>query len=297
LKRDWLGSVYRPSSRPQAGSARRARPPGIEPLEARALLAVNVAVDSGAVAVNALSVLTGQIDPASDGGVSAADGITNIRQPTFRGTAAPFAVVQLLARPDGRGDLVSLGRTVTGSDGLWALTVGPLPDGVYALSADVVPPEGSPQEVIPVGPNGRLVIDTAGPRVVGLARGLRSPRITVSIRDDLSGLDGASLDNAANYTLLGPNPRRIAPAAVQRLDTAAVTATDPQLVSISTAADPRRLPALRGVRILSGGVRDVAGNPLDGESRGTLPSGNGVPGGHFIARFTSRRGFSASRFR
>jgi hypothetical protein len=43
------------------------------------------------------------------------------------------------------------------------------------------------------------------------------------------------------------------------------------------------------LRIRSGGVQDVAGNPLDGKFFGTFPSGNGSPGGDFMARIVSVR--------
>jgi hypothetical protein len=36
--------------------------------------------------------------------------------------------------------------------------------------------------------------------------------------------------------------------------------------------------------VRSGGVRDIAGNALDGEFYGFFPSGNNVPGGDFVAR-------------
>ena len=43
------------------------------------------------------------------------------------------------------------------------------------------------------------------------------------------------------------------------------------------------------------GVRDVAGNALDGEFSGTFPSGNGIPGGNFVAELDAihRRVFAA----
>jgi hypothetical protein len=45
--------------------------------------------------------------------------------------------------------------------------------------------------------------------------------------------------------------------------------------------------------VASGGVRDRAGNPLDGEFNGGDPSGDGVPGGAFMVRlgFDGRRVF------
>ena len=121
------------------------------------------------VLVNAASgTFSGMLDPASDTGVSNTDGITSINQPTFVGTATPYAIVQLLARPQGQSNLVSLGQTVTDPTGQWSLTVGPMLDGVYSIFANVAPPQGFPIQVVPISPNNQIVIDTVGPRVVSV---------------------------------------------------------------------------------------------------------------------------------
>jgi hypothetical protein len=43
----------------------------------------------------------------------------------------------------------------------------------------------------------------------------------------------------------------------------------------------------RVVLVGSGGspIRDTVGNTLDGETTGSLPSGNGSPGGDFVSEF------------
>jgi hypothetical protein len=126
------------------------------------------------VLVNApAGTFTGGLDPSSDTGVSNTDGITSIDQPTFRGTATPYAIVQLLARPQGQSNLVSLGQTVTGPDGLWTLTVGPLLNGTYSIFANIAPPLGFPNQVVPLSPNNRIVINTDGP---GVVRVVANPR-------------------------------------------------------------------------------------------------------------------------
>jgi len=50
-------------------------------------------------------------------------------------------------------------------------------------------------------------------------------------------------------------------------------------------------------RAYSGAHGDRAGNALDGEFRGARPSGDGVPGGDFVARldFDGRRAFPPRR--
>jgi len=54
----------------------------------------------------------------------------------------------------------------------------------------------------------------------------------------------------------------------------------------ATLAGGRPLgPGPYTLRIAAAGVRDVAGNPLDGAFRGSFPSGSGRAGGDFVARF------------
>ena len=44
---------------------------------------------------------------------------------------------------------------------------------------------------------------------------------------------------------------------------------------------------VRTIASLGGAVRNTAGNRLDGELGATFPSGQGVQGGDFVARFTA----------
>ena len=193
-------------------------------------------------------------------------GSPRINQPTFRGTATPYSIVQLLARPQGQSDLVSLGQTVADPSGNWALTVPPIRDGIYSLFANVVLPQGFPVQAVPLSANNQLVIDTMGPRVVSVVPGQKNHRILVSIQDQLSGLDLTTLTNPSNYALLGPHPSRTAPPSVTSISSAAVLTNDPQMVIIN-ASSP--FP-VNGLRIVAGGVRDIAGNPLNGLKAGTL---------------------------
>jgi hypothetical protein len=221
------------------------------------------------------------LDPSSDTGVSNTDGITSINQPTFRGTATPYAIVQLLARPQGQSNLVSLGQTVTDPTGQWSLTVGPMLDGVYSIFANVAPPQGFPAQVVPLSANNQIVIDTVGPSVVSVVPDPRNHQILVSFRDNLSGLDLSTLTNPANYTLIGPHPLRVAPLTVSLAPSAAVLTTDPQIVIINTNTS---FP-VRGLRIVPGGIRDIAGNPLNGAFSGTFPSGGHPQGRSFVYYF------------
>jgi hypothetical protein len=234
------------------------------------------------VQANPASVaFSGMLDPSSDTGVSNSDGITSINQPTFRGTATPYSIVQLLARPQGQSDLVSLGQSVADASGNWTLTVGPMLDGAYSIFANIAPPQGFPIQAVPLSPHNQLVIDTVGPSVVRVIADPRHHQVLVSFQDKLSGLDLSTLTNPANYALIGPHPRRAAPLVVRLLDSAAVLTNDPQMVLININTP---FP-VRGLRIVPGGIRDIAGNPLNGLFNGKFPSGGHPQGISFVYHF------------
>ena len=65
--------------------------------------------------------LTGQLNPASDSGLSNQDGITNVTQPNFNGTSEPGAVVTLVAQPLGGGSAFQIAQTTTNSSGFWSV--------------------------------------------------------------------------------------------------------------------------------------------------------------------------------
>ncbi len=67
---------------------------------------------------------------SSDSGYSDTDNVTNIRTPAFSGTGEPNARVRVYAD----GELVGEGRV--GADGKWEVTVEPLDDGLYDITAD-----------------------------------------------------------------------------------------------------------------------------------------------------------------
>lgn len=85
--------------------------------------------------------------------------ITKNNQPTFAGSAAPFAIVQLYARQAPTSNSFFLGQAIASASGTWSLQVGPLARGAYLISAIVAPPSGSPFPLTPLpGPGGALII-------------------------------------------------------------------------------------------------------------------------------------------
>lgn len=235
------------------------------------------------------SRVTGILSPGSDRGASGSDNITNVNQPMFIGTASPGSTVQLFAQAAGGGP-VPIGGTTAGPGGDWTLTVGPQADGTYTISATTTDQGGQtslPTPLLSSELRGPLVIDTVGPRITGVPVAPRIGRIWGYYRDDRSGMDQASLTDAAHYALIPLPSRRARFLAEVALTSPEAGPTDLQAVAV-TINNGRRLPRGQAqVTIVSGGVTDRAGNALDGEFSGSFPSGNGQPGGDFVARFST----------
>ena len=86
----------------------------------------------------------GGLAPIPGNGPNAADGYTNTNRPTFSGTSAPFAIVQLYARYLNVDAELPLGEAVASANGQWTLTTGPLARGVSVVTAVVTIPAGYP---------------------------------------------------------------------------------------------------------------------------------------------------------
>jgi hypothetical protein len=203
---------------------------------------------------------TGGLNPLSDTGVSDRDGITRLNQIEFSGTALPYSLIDLYSqRPDQFGPVL-LGQAAAAADGTWNIFAGPLANGHYAITATVVPPNGSPQASVALPP---VTIDTLAPQVSAVTVDPRTGNIVVIFRDDRSGMDPAGLADRQNYDLLGPRPYRPGVALhPSRVSLQGVPA-DPQAVAVTLyPGGPRR--NVRFVRILSSGIADTAGNPIVG---------------------------------
>jgi hypothetical protein len=234
-------------------------------------------IDTARLEVTDAPALTGQLDPASDTGVSNSDRVTRDNTPTFHGHAAPGSTVVLLSQARGGGP-AEVGRAQADSFGQWSITAGVQPDGETGFWATLDQP-GAPTITL-----GSLVIDTVGPQIATIAVRPRTGRLVLGIQDDRSGLDDSTLGSFGNYELRQLRRPRA------RFAVTAVTAgpagpanVRPVVVQFNGG---RRLAAGRRyvLTVRSGGIADRAGNPLDGEFSASLPSGNGAPGGDFQAR-------------
>jgi PKD repeat protein len=243
--------------------------------------------------------LTGGLADVSTNGPNAALGYTDNNEPTFSGTTVPYALVALYARLSGVDTTTPLGQAVATASGTWTFTSGPLADGIYTITATVTPPAGSPSGQIPLTNDGRVVIDTVSPIVVG--ESVVGPnRVVVSFRDDLSGMDTATLLNASNYTFAGPGVTAIHPTSVSLLQSGNLP-TDAQNVRLTIRAKRRVLRQIRDLRIsgtnpvtvaanvtVNEGIIDNAGNALEGNFEIPVNPGSGRAAANYVAKVRFR---------
>jgi hypothetical protein len=237
-------------------------------------------------------VLTGHLNPSSDTGVSNQDGITKDTTPSYQGTATPQATIQVFAMPSGGSTPIQIGQTQAGASGAWsaAATVA-LADGKYDVFGIATDRSGKTSTTTDFGP---LTIDTTGPRITGFSFDRAHGQVTITYSDNLSGLVQSSITNGANYRLSAArsSARGKAPQAplVTSLNasSAAAAATAETVTLVLNGGRPLGNGKYT-VRVVAGGVTDVAGNALDGEFYGTFPSGNGSPGGDLVLQVTVTR--------
>lgn len=269
--------------------------PACEVVERRELLSMVIPTYS---APAPSSVVTGGLDPGSDSGVAKGIGLTNFRQPTFAGLAPAYAVVQLFGQRLGDSGPIPLGQTVADDNGRWALTAGPLVDGAYRVTVSETAPGGFPTPPVNLVPaNGfapfTLIVDTAGPRVAELAFDPAARRITVVFQAPGSLFNLDSIQHSAHYTLVRANdPRQVRALSLATSPAVSGFYTGAVAEVLTIQGGPLR-PGRYTFQVASGGVTDLAGNALDGEFRGTFPTGDGRPGGNFLATLTVPRALPA----
>jgi Bacterial Ig-like domain len=233
--------------------------------------------------------IDGRPNPIDIRGVLNGDPVTNINRVNFIGTTLPGASVTLFAQANGQPTPLAVGSTIAGPTGAWSITTSPLPDGNYNIFAQATS-AGRTSSLVPILPGngqGQLIIDTIGPRVNGLSFAPLKGQIVITFQDERSGLDQASLANAANYVLTKASQARQVFVVTSISVSPQVSPTAPQVV-ILTFNNGKRLRGLDYViRVIAGGVSDLATNALDGEFLGVFPSGDRHPGGDFVARLDS----------
>ncbi len=237
--------------------------------------------------------LFGQLNPATDSGVSDTDDITNVKQPDFFGTSEPFSHVALFATPLGGGVAVPIGLTQANGNGYWnIMSVVPLADGRYVINGTAVDQFGVTTTPAPVVITPDLVIDTVGPVITNVVWNRLNGQVDYTIQDPspASGLNVATLLNSANYQFTKVHANKAYPgkwiATNISVTPGAAPDTDNVAVTFNNGGTIRGGFYLLTIRDSSNGnssVQDIAGNHLDGVFYGSFPSGNGIPGSDFVA--------------
>jgi hypothetical protein len=129
-------------------------------------------------------------------------------------------------------------------------------------------------------PLGPLVIDTAGPVITSASVKASAGRIFINYRDTLSGFVLSSALDPARYTIWRIDGGAPVPVAVT-----SVIADGPSSVMLTLNGGHRIARGRFLLTISSASITDVAGNALDGEFRGTLPTGTGSSGTDFVGWF------------
>ena len=222
------------------------------------------------------------------------------------------------------GQYENYGSAVTGAGGAFTVTADhAIPDSNYNVGPDGI--LGTPDDsgftvgrVILVDQSGnvsnpndpaasfRLIVDTKGPRITGV-----SPAEGAQVTPDSVGNVAVALAvneniDPASLTAGSISVRRAGPDGLFGTGDDVTFAFDPSTVVIQYLHTAQGSEILRfNASILgssgsvandiyrvtlsgtgSAAVRDIAGNPLDGEFGGATPSGDGIPGGDFNLDFT-----------
>ena len=160
--------------------------------------------------------LSGILNPASD---SSGDEITDISQPNFYGSSEPFSTVTVYETPSAGGTPVKIGQVEAQGDGSWSVSSSALASGTYRITATAVDQFGETTTVAPVTIVPTLVVDTVAPVISSLSFDRRDGTLTVAFKDNLSGMDLASLGNSAFYHISArPLSRQGAPAETDPAD-------------------------------------------------------------------------------
>ncbi len=246
--------------------------------------------NTATVTITVYPPLTITMDPSSDTGASNTDQITNDNTPTFNGTAEVGSVVQLVAQQNGQAPII-LGQMTVGADGKWSITpTAALPDGSYTVSVNENHPRQPDREVETTTLMNPVIIDTVGPRVTGLVFQPFRGQFIVTLQDDRSGLNQVVLADPNNYRLIRLHTPPHYRLMVTGVTPSAASPNDPtaaQMVVVQIGNGRALHTGYYVAQVLSGGLVDVAGNALDGEFKGTFPSGNGQVGGIFQAFLVS----------
>ena len=229
------------------------------------------------------AAFTAMLSPSTDTGISPLDAMTTDEQPVYYGQAEAGAKIDLFAIAAGSTTSNLVAVTSANASGAWSTPTSLLFNGKYLVTAVEIDGSGNiltSVQASPTASQGPLVVDTTGPRVIAVTFGPKAGQITVTFQGGVSGLDPQSLANANNYTLQ-KGTKSFGKLLVTSIDTNLPNGMARVVVTINHGKKLGGGTYLLTFR--SGGIKSLAGAPLDGLYYGSFPSGDGIPGGNFVA--------------
>ncbi len=171
---------------------------------------------SATASVNVIGQLTGALRLASDNGVSDEDGVTSITSPTFNGTAQPLSTITIYAAPTSNPTATTqVGSGTTNASGNWVITIGPLGQGSYVITASMTNPTTGDvvmtRRLATGDAGGPLVIATSGPTVSDVLLNPALGQMSIIFQTGVGSISLASIANKANYQLAVPSGNGLAP--------------------------------------------------------------------------------------
>jgi hypothetical protein len=205
-------------------------------------------------------------------------GPTNAAALTYAGSAPAGFTIQVIASGASLlGGSAQLGQTIADASGHWSLTVPTMiANGTFAISAHAFSPGG---DGVGSSDLGSIIIDTTAPRVASIALDPATGRLTITFLETGSGI--------ANTTLLGDGAYSVAQIVGKagNLKPVAITSVQPggpNQVVLTLGGGKKLKNTNVLIKVGAASLADSAGNDLDGEFTGALPTGDGRPGGDFI---------------
>jgi hypothetical protein len=135
---------------------------------------------------------------------------------------------------------------------------------------------------------GAVIIDTTPPRVQSVTLDRRAGEILITFLDSAAGLDPDGLLSASSYAVFLTAHRGSRLQAISSvLDLGPTAKPGTRRVALLLNGGRRLVSGRYVLTIRSSQIQDLAGLALDGEFRRRMPSGNGSPGGDFVATLSS----------
>ncbi|HWE40838.1 MAG TPA: hypothetical protein VG406_30130 [Isosphaeraceae bacterium] len=122
---------------------------------------------------------------------------------------------------------------------------------------------------------------TVAPRVLSSTLLPRLGQVLITFVADPAGINQASLATSSNYSLVRLHGTSGLNLTITSAVVAQPSAGGTQTVTLNVGGNAPLPRGVYALTVVSGGIRDNAGVPLDGEFTRFLPSGDGHPGGNF----------------